>query len=495
MPSWGWPRNGSSGGALAILLALAACGDDEAPLDPNGCAGTVERVELASLGRQPLPRIGAVLRINVSAVDDCDRPVTITESGWSTSDASVATARAALAQIGNDGEPFEVPDEGLVRAVGFGSATVQVEVEGVTADLPVEVVRPATRAEGLEVLGADSLARPVTDLWVHGDYAYSGTSQISSTSGSLIVWRLDGEGIPALVDSVALPGPHTNDVKVSPGGDYLVVSQEGAAATNGIVVLDLANPAAPTILAHFTEGLERGVHNVWLENVGGSDYAFVVEDGGGAESGLHVLDLSDPAAPASVTTWRGGSSQIHDVYVRDGLAFVSHWDDGLFILDVGHGMAGGSPASPATVSSLVMAGGNTHNAWYWPEGALVFVGEERYAQPADTTDVGQLHVVDVSDLSDPREIATYRIPGETPHNFWLDEDNKILYAGWYARGVRALDVSGILSGDLGDAGREIGFLEPSGSRGLGSIWAPQLHRGVLYLSDIHHGLWAVKPLR
>jgi hypothetical protein len=180
--------------------------------------------------------------------------------------------------------------------------------------------------------------------------------------------------------------------------------------------------------------------------------------------------------------------------VRDGLAFVSHWDDGLFILDVGNGMAGGSPASPATVTSLVMSGGNTHNAWYWPEGALVFVGEERGALPADTTDVGQLHVVDVSDLRDPREIATYKIPGETPHNFWLDEDNEILDASWYVRGVRALDVSGTLSGDLGDAGREIGFLEPSGSRGLGSIWAPQLHRGVLYLSDIHHGLWAVKPL-
>ena len=34
----------------------------------------------------------------------------------------------------------------------------------------------------------------------------------------------------------------------------------------------------------------------------------------------------------------------HDVYVRDGLAFLSHWDAGLIILDVGNGMAGGSPA-------------------------------------------------------------------------------------------------------------------------------------------------------
>jgi hypothetical protein len=161
MPNRGWPREGSRGGALAILLALAACGDDERPLDPVVCSSTVERVELAVVGRQPLPRIGDVLRIFVSAVDDCDRPVTFTESSWSTSDASVVTARAGLAQIGDDGEPFEVPGEGLVRAVGFGTTMVRVEVAGVTADLAVEVVRPATRAEGLEVLGAGSAPRPV----------------------------------------------------------------------------------------------------------------------------------------------------------------------------------------------------------------------------------------------------------------------------------------------------------------------------------------------
>lgn len=498
-------RPGWSYGALTLVMALTACGETDAgPLDPGDCSEMVERVELEALGRNPLPRIGSGLRVMVTARDDCDRSSTITESSWSTSDPSVVTARPGLARIGNDGDFFEVPDEGLVRAVGFGSATVQVEVEGVTADLDVEVVRPATRAQGLQILGADSTSRAVTDLWVHGDHAYSGTrsggcggadNPCPSNPGALMVWRLEGGGMPRLVDSVALPGPHVNDVKVSPGGDYLVVSQERVQATNGVVVLDLANPGAPTIVTHFTDGLERGVHNLWLENIAGTDYAFVVEDGSGPGSGLHVLDLSDPAAPEPVTTWRGGSSQIHDVYVRDGLAFVSHWDDGLFILDVGNGLAGGSPADPVTVGSLTMSGGNTHNAWYWPEGEVVFVGEERGASPSDTADVGQLHVVDVSDLADPREIATYRIPGETPHNFWLDEENEILYAGWYMRGVRALDVSGTLSGDLGAAGREIGFLEPSGSKGLGSIWAPQLHRGVLYLSDIHHGLWAVEPLR
>lgn len=499
-------EKGWVGGAIVLTLALGACGGDGDDLvDPRDCSGVVESVEFEFLfGGTPVPRIGDVIRARIEAADECGRSRSVTESTWSSDDPSVVTVGPALARIGNEGEPFVIPDEGVIQAVGFGSTTVRVEVAETVGTLEVDVVRPPTRSEGLEVFGADSVSRRLTDLWVHGRYGYTGTTAAacggldeppcSTGSGSLVVWRLDG-GLPTAIDSVTLPGPRSNDVKVSPDGEYLVVSQERNEATNGIVVLDLADPGAPTILTHFTDELEGGVHNVWLENIDGTDWAFVVEDGSGAEERLHVLDLSDPSAPLPVARWVGGTSSVHDVYVRDGLAFVSHWDDGLFILDVGNGMAGGSPANPVEVGSLVMSGGNTHNAWYWPGGELVFVGEERFAIPPDTLDVGQLHVVDVRDPTEPREIATFRIPGETPHNFWLDEENEILYAGWYDRGVRALDVSGTLSGDLAAAGQEIGFLEPSGSRGLARIWAPQLHEGVLYLSDPVHGLWAVTPLR
>jgi hypothetical protein len=394
----------------------------------------------------------------------------------------------------------EAPDRGVVQSRGFGRAVVQAEVDGVVGNLAVQVFRPPTLGHGLALLGGDSIPRPVTDLWVHGDYAYTGTladcgpvtTPCASVPGSLVVWRLGAGGLPTAVDSVPLPAAQTNDVKVSPGGDFLVVGQELSDADNGIVVLSLDDPAKPTVLSHYTDGLEGGVHNVWLERIDGTDYAFVVEDGSGAEERLHVVDLSDPTAPRTVARWRGGSSLVHDVYVRDGLAFVSHWDDGLVILDVGNGMAGGSPEAPREVSRIQMVGGHTHNAWYWPDRHLVFVGEERFANPADTADVGELHVVDVSDLTAPREVAHYRIPGTTPHNFWVDEEHAILYAAWYDRGVRAIDVSDPLPTDL--APREVAFLEPSGSRGLARIWAPQLHRGVLYLSDIVHGVWAVDPL-
>jgi hypothetical protein len=181
-------------------------------------------------------------------------------------------------------------------------------------------------------------------------------------------------------------------------------------------------------------------------------------------------------------------------------------------------MVGGSPASPVEVGRVKTAGGNTHNAWYWPQAEVVFVGEEvdSGAPP------GAMHVVDVSDMSDPREVATYYIGSWTPHNFWLDETRQILYMAWYGDGVRALDVSGELLGELSRQGREIAwtryggtassFVSPGlggavagtpdpGKSGFGLLsapgdtrtWAPQLHNGLIYLSDINRGLWVLRP--
>ncbi len=216
---------------------------------------------------------------------------------------------------------------------------------------------------------------------------------------------------------------------------------------------------------------------------------YLVVDGVSASSGLRVLDISNPAAPDAVASFYAGTSFLHDVYVRDGLAFLAHWDAGLVILDVGNGMAGGSPSNPVEVSRVVIQGGQTHNAWYWPAAGYVFVGEEDFATP------GMMHVVDVSNLSEPVEVASFRTPGDTPHNFWLDEAAGVLYLAWYGNGVRALDVSGELLGALDRQGREIagsplplGDDCPSATGTANCIWAPQLHNGNVYLSDMNTGL-------
>ena len=100
-------------------------------------------------------------------------------------------------------------------------------------------------------------------------------------------------------------------------------------------------------------------------------------------------------------------------------------------------------------------------------------------------------VVDVSDLAAPVEVASFGVPGDSPHNFWVDEDRAVLFAAWYSLGIRALDVSGTLEGRLEEQGRELGSVVPTGPRGRATMWAPQLHGGFVYAADQNNGLWVL----
>ena len=364
--------------------------------------------------------------------------------------------------------------------------------------------------DALSVVGRGSIEdRFTSDLWVHGDVAYTGTWGVRARPNGpglrgnrLYVWDVSDPTEPLLADSVSVDAATVNDVKVRDDGTLAVLTHEGSEdGLEGITLLDLSDPLHPTVIGRFTETLEeRGVHNVWIDG----DYVYAVVNGVSPEAGLRVIDISDPAAPRVAASFYAGSSFLHDVIVRDGLAFLSHWDAGLVILDVGHGIAGGSPESPVEVGRVQTAGGQTHNAWYWPERGYVFVGEEDFGGFAGG-EPGILHVVDVRDLEEPIEVASYRVPGYTPHNFWLDEEREVLYAAWYGAGIRAIDVSGELEGELETQGREVGASLYAGQGSAPSCqsasatssctWAPQLHGGRLYLADMNTGLWILEPIR
>ncbi len=329
--------------------------------------------------------------------------------------------------------------------------------------------------------------RFTSDLWVHGDFAYTGTwaNRNGNFGDRIYVWDITDPASPRRVGQVVVDAGTVNDVKVRADGQIAVITHENS-APNGISILDLSDPSAPSVISRFTDEMAAGVHNVWVEG----DFVYVAVDGNAA--GLRVVDISNPASPRIVGRHFMGTSFLHDVYVRDGLAFLSQWNDGLVILDVGNGIAGGSPSNPQEVSRIRTAGGETHNAWYWPATGYVFVGEEDFATP------GIMHVVDASDLRNPVEVASFSAPGDTPHNFWLDEDRAILYMAWYTNGLIALDVSGELQGSLEQQDREIARIDyGSGFGCIGTTgtctWAPQLHRGLVFVSDNNTGLWIFRP--
>ena len=336
-----------------------------------------------------------------------------------------------------------------------------------------------------------------SDLWVYGNHAYTGTWGHGTRNGNignlLYIWSLGGGGAPSRVGSVSVPDINTvSDVEVSGDGTVLLFSGEGG-PNGGIYLYDLTDPVHPAFLdSALANG---GVHTATFAEIGDQRYVFAARNQ--PDPALLIYDVTDPADITFATSvpippFYG----IHDTYVRDGLAFVFAWNTGVIIYDVGNGMAGGTPAAPVEVSRLVTGdaglktGPSAHNGWWFHnpvthEARYLFVGQEGPGIPTEGSS-GDIHVVDVSDLRHPVEVASFHLDGAGTHNFWMDEANQILYAAYYNGGVVALDVSGTLSGDLSD--RLLAQVRPGGE-GNTYTWGVQLAGGSLYAVDMVSGLW------
>jgi hypothetical protein len=186
------------------------------------------------------------------------------------------------------------------------------------------------------------------------------------------------------------------------------------------------------------------------------------------------------------------------------------------ILDVGNGIKGGSPSKPQLVSQFrydldslyaeVEAEGGpgfirgTHTAWR--HGNYVFVGDEVFSARPLGVQIpgmglgkanGRLHVIDVRDVAKPREVAWYEPDGGT-HNVWVAGDT--LYLGDYQGGLRVLDISGDLRGDLAAQGREIAHVHTGDAKGFipnaAMAWGAFYQNGTVWVNDVFSGLWAVR---
>lgn len=399
------------------------------------------------------------------------------------------------------------------RAGRIAGAALSVALSA-CASAGAPVVPDAATAGRFEVVGRGPVSRTFTsDVWVFQgvdgrDYAYTGTwGSCGSCYGDRVyVWDVTDPALPTLTDSVVVDARLVNDVAVNREGTLAVVTREGASdRRNGIVVLDLSTPAHPRVKSVFTETLTGGVHNTFIDG----HHVYAVHNG---TADLHVIDVSDPAAPSQVGRWgvrRGFGKYLHDVWVDDGLAYLSYWDDGLVVLDVGKGIREGTPERPVMVSQLryrTRVGshqyGATHTALPYTNRAgrkYVFLGDEIFPPELDITrqnipPAGYIHVVDVTDVERPVETASYRVPMAGAHNVWAEDD--VLYVAYYNGGLRALDVSGELRGDLGSQGREIAVLRTGDERGYVRdrpfTWGVMVHEGLVYASDFNSGLWVAR---
>lgn len=364
-------------------------------------------------------------------------------------------------------------------------------------------VDPPPGSAFLQTLGMGAVRERYTgEVWVRGNVAYTTTWGFRSEFGNAIkIWDISGGAAPILVNTVIVPGAGTlGDIQTSDDGSLLIVATEPSPGS--IVIYDLADPVNPQLITRYaTASTQPGVHTAEVQRVNGRLYAFLSVD---PPARLVIVDITDPRAPVEVLSAPMGQPFLHDVFVRDGILFTALWDGGVTVWDIG-GAGSGSVSAPRLISNLRTFGGQVHNVWWYHapggEKRYAFIGEEGPASGLASAS-GDIHVVDVSDMSAPREVAFFRVPGAGTHNFSMDETRGILYAAFYNGGVRAIDVTGDLASctdaqrsldgrcDLRLMGREL-------AQGLFAeapvyVWGVHFTAGKVYASDMLNGLWALR---
>jgi hypothetical protein len=455
---------------------------------------TVQRLTLEPGDRTV--RTGDVVAFRVKALDRAGKAVTGAVA-W----AVAATSDAGIAQIDADGRfVAETP----------GTYTVTASLGGRTADAVI-TAQPRNVGRGFQVLGRVPVKFPSAEVWVHpsGKCAY-----MSTIADRVYAIDVTAPGAPKIVDSMMTNSRIVNDVMTTEDGKFGVFSREGASdRKNGIVVFDASDPCHPKPVAQYTETVTGGVHSSFVYQ----GHVYLTDDATGS---MRVIDIRDPYHPKEVARWQTEQTEagryLHDIDVKDGLAYLAYWNDGLIILDVGNGMAGGSPENPKLVSQYKynlnktyarvdqlwgLSARGTHTAWRQAGGKYVFIGDEVYAAKPNTglkdgnpLTFGRLHVIDVSDIKQPKEVAWYEPTDGGVHNVWVVGDT--LYLGNYQGGARALDVSGELKGDLLRQGREISWMLTADSLGAQPhtpfAWGAVVKDGNIYVPDINSGLWILK---
>jgi hypothetical protein len=445
---------------------------------------------------------GDVLRLTATPRRGDGAPVEDAPVTWSY---TYQAPHDTIAAVGGPG----IIEDGKFAANAPGLFTL-IAHSGDAVARRVLAVEPRDVRQRINITGRGTVASTHTsDLWPWTgkdgrDYVLVGT------------WGGDGWGLVfditdmnniVKTDSVKVDARTINDVTVSPDGRYGVLSREGASnRVNGVVILDLADPAHPKIAATFDQELTGGVHNMFATN----DYLFAVSGG----SKYVIIDVRDIYHPKYVSEYRHPNARLHDLWVHDGIAYSAQGGAGTVVVDVGNGRYGGTIENPKLITVFPINSGHEIYPYFQQKTGKVylFIGDEFMSRQGRVwegtnyrgsmytaggvaqTSGGYTHIVDFTDPMNPKQVAKYHLEDYGSHDIIVEDD--VLYQAYYDGGVRIVDVSGELLGNLADQRREIAVFKPYDPQGFTAnapfVMNAMPWKGHILFTDFNSGLWAAK---
>ena len=258
-----------------------------------------------------------------------------------------------------------------------------------------------------------------------------------------------------------------------------------------------------------------GVHNAFIYE----NHVYAVNNG----RKYDIINIDDPYNPRRVGVYEleTPGHSIHDVWIENGIAYSSNWADGIVAVDIGAkkfdeadrsslqynpllAKAGqGSPSNPVKLAELEDPTGRNHAAFPFLSKSTgkfyVIGGDEIFPwgigalkdEPSNPR--GGYHFLNFSDPENPVEEAIYQVPEAGSHNMWIVGDT--LITGNYQGGLRIVDISGELLGDIYKQGREIGVYLSLHENGRipnsPMVWGAQPYKEYIFFADMNSGLYCI----
>ena len=460
-------------------------------------------------------RTGDVISLNAKALN---------RSGRIINDIPITYSYLGQANYGEFGLPAAglITDDGRFVAETAGLYTLIASSNGYSAQKTIKVVQRDVKKQ-VKLVGHGLISDVLTgDLWVWAgvdehegkDFAVTGTW---GSNGEAYFWDVTDPSKMTIIDTITVDARTVNDVKISEDGRVGVITREGASnRKNGFVVLDVTDPYNVKITAEFNDDMTGGVHNAFIYD----NHVYAVNNG----RKYDIINIDDPSNPFRVGVFELDTPghSIHDVWIENGIAYSSNWADGVVAVDIGGAKfdeadrsksqfnpllsrtGQGSPSNPVKLASMEDPTGRNHAAFPFLSKSTgnfyIIAGDENFpwgvlapkGQPSNPR--GGYHFLNFSDPDNPKEEAIYEVPEAGSHNLWVFDD--ILIAGNYQGGLRVVDISGELLGDIYKQGREIGLYVPYHKEGkipnAPMVWGAQPYKDYIFFADMNSGLYCIQ---
>ncbi|MEQ8705197.1 MAG: choice-of-anchor B family protein [Phaeodactylibacter sp.] len=288
----------------------------------------------------------------------------------------------------------------------------------------------------------------------------------------------------AIVEVARIPGQLNSiwrDYKTYGQYAYMCADQ----GAEGLTIFDLTQLPDTVIQVYQNTAFFTQAHNIFIDEDHGRLYA---AGGNNPSNGVTILDLTqDPAAPTLLgNPVLPAGGYIHDIFVRDNIAYCSHGTSGLSIYDLS------DPVNPVTMGTLTNypEQGYNHSSWLHEDGDHLVFADETFGRSVKMVDVSDPLEMEVIDLF-KSELLAPQATGSIAHNPFIRNNYAVI--SYYHEGVQIFDIS--------DPQNVEPFAyydthpQNTNYQGYDGCWGvyPFFPSGTIIASDTENGLFVLQP--